>query len=126
MTLLLTNDDGIDAPGIRALLQAVSAFEASPMIVAPLEHQSGCEHQVTTTNPIRVQKRSDVEYAIAGTPVDCVRIALSYLCSEVNWVLSGINAGGNSGTDVYISGTVAAVREATISTRSLLLKFRYL
>jgi 5'-nucleotidase len=114
MTLLLTNDDGIDAPGIRALLQAVSAFEARPVIVAPLEHQSGCGHQVTTTNPIRVQKRSDVEYAIAGTPVDCVRIALSHLCSEVNWVLSGINAGGNLGTDVYISGTVAAVREAAL------------
>jgi 5'-nucleotidase len=114
MTLLLTNDDGIEAPGIRALLEAVSAFDTKPMIAAPLEHQSGCGHQVTTTAPILVQKRSEVEYAIAGTPVDCVRIALSHLCSEVSWVLSGINAGGNLGSDVYISGTVAAVREAAL------------
>ncbi|WP_421659127.1 5'/3'-nucleotidase SurE [Leptothermofonsia sp. ETS-13] len=114
MTLLLTNDDGIEAPGIRALLEAVRQFDAKPLIAAPLEHQSGCGHQVTTTVPIYVQKRSEVEYAIAGTPVDCVRIALSHLCPEVNWVLSGINAGGNLGSDVYISGTVAAVREAAL------------
>ncbi len=114
MVLLLTNDDGIEAPGIRALLEAVRQLDARPLIAAPLEHQSGCGHQVTTTVPIHVQKRSEMEYAIAGTPVDCVRIALSHLCPEVNWVLSGINAGGNLGSDVYISGTVAAVREAAL------------
>jgi 5'-nucleotidase len=114
MTLILTNDDGIEAPGIRALLEAVSGFNAKTIIAAPLEHQSGCGHQVTTTAPIQVQKRSEVEYAIAGTPVDCVRIALSHLCSDIDWVLSGINAGGNLGADVYISGTVAAVREAAL------------
>lgn len=114
MTLLLTNDDGIQAPGIRALWEAVSQLNPETLIAAPLEHQSGCGHQVTTTAPIQVQQWSEREYAIAGTPVDCVRIALSHLCSEVNWVLSGINAGGNLGADVYISGTVAAVREAAL------------
>ncbi|MGA7937359.1 MAG: 5'/3'-nucleotidase SurE [Kovacikia sp.] len=114
MSLILTNDDGIDAPGIRALLTAVSTFDLQPMIAAPQDHQSGCGHQVTTTTPIHVQKRSGVEYAIGGTPADCVRIALSHLCPEVKWVLSGINAGGNLGPDVYISGTVAAVREAAL------------
>ncbi len=114
MTILLTNDDGIDAPGLQALRQAIRQVPYQPVIVAPQSHQSGCGHQVTTTTPIHVQQRSPQEYAVAGTPVDCVRIGLSHLCTEVKWVLSGINAGGNLGADVYISGTVAAVREAAL------------
>lgn len=111
MTLILTNDDGIDAPGIRALHKAMNG---KGVIVAPKDHLSGCGHQVTTTRPIHVQRRLDSEYAIAGTPADCVRIALTHLCPTATWVLSGINAGGNLGVDAYISGTVAAVREAAI------------
>lgn len=111
MTLILTNDDGIDAPGIQALQQAV---EGKGIIVAPLEHHSGCGHQVTTTRPISVEQRSSVEYGIGGTPADCTRLALSHLFPNAQYVLSGINAGGNLGVDVYISGTVAAVREAAI------------
>ncbi len=110
MTLILTNDDGIDAPGIRALLKAVAGKKV--IVAAPKDHLSGCGHQVTTTRAINVHRRSLVEYAIAGTPADCTRIALSHLCQEAKFVLSGINAGGNMGADVYISGTVAAVREA--------------
>lgn len=110
MTLILTNDDGIDAPGIRALLKAVEGKKV--IIAAPRDHLSGCGHQVTTTKAIHVQQRSETEYAIAGTPADCTRIALSHLCQDPKFVLSGINAGGNMGADVYISGTVAAVREA--------------
>ncbi len=109
MTLILTNDDGINAPGIRALQKAVNG---KGVIVAPKDHLSGCGHQVTTTRPIHVQRRSDVEYAVSGTPADCARLAISHLCPDVKCVLSGINAGGNLGADVYISGTVAAVREA--------------
>lgn len=112
MTLILTNDDGIDAPGIKSLLKSVNGNNV--IIVAPQDHQSGCGHQVTTTRPIQVLRRSDKEYAIAGTPADCVRIATSYICKNVKFVLSGINAGGNLGVDTYISGTVAAVREAAI------------
>ncbi len=110
MTLILTNDDGIDAPGIRALLKAVVGKKV--MVAAPRDHLSGCGHQVTTTRAINVQQRSPTEYAIAGTPADCTRLALSHLCQDASFVLSGINAGGNMGADVYISGTVAAVREA--------------
>ncbi len=110
MTLILTNDDGIDAPGIRALLKAVEGQKV--IVAAPVDHLSGCGHQVTTTKAINVHRRSVTEYAIAGTPADCTRIALSHLCPEAKFVLSGINAGGNMGADVYISGTVAAVREA--------------
>ncbi len=113
MTLILTNDDGIDAPGIQALLKAVNGKEGF-IIAAPKDHQSGCGHQVTTNRPIQVQRRSAHEYAIAGTPVDCVRIALTYICQNVSFVVSGINAGGNMGVDAYISGTIAAVREAAI------------
>ncbi len=111
MTLILTNDDGIDAPGIRALQKAING---NGVIVAPKDHLSGCGHQVTTTTPIHIQQRSEVEYAVDGTPADCARLAISHLCPDVKFVLSGINAGGNMGVDVYISGTVAAVREAAM------------
>ncbi|HTL89289.1 MAG TPA: 5'/3'-nucleotidase SurE [Leptolyngbya sp.] len=109
MTVILTNDDGIDAPGIRSLLQAVAG---AGILVAPNDHYSGCGHQVTTTQPIRVEQRTDREFAIGGTPADCSRIALNYLFPDTKLVLSGINAGGNLGVDAYISGTIAAVREA--------------
>ena len=111
MTLILTNDDGIDAPGIRALQKAVNG---KGIIIAPKDHLSGCGHQVTTTRPIHVDRRSNTEYAVGSTPADCVRLAFTHLCKNVKWVLSGINAGGNLGVDVYISGTVAAVREAAM------------
>jgi 5'-nucleotidase len=112
MTIILTNDDGIDAPGIQALITAV--YGKKVIIAAPRYHQSGCGHQVTTTQPIHLQRRSEIEYAIAGTPADCVRIAITQICPDTKFVLSGINAGGNLGVDAYISGTVAAVREAAM------------
>jgi 5'-nucleotidase len=112
MTLILTNDDGIDAPGIQALLKAVEGYKT--IIAAPSDHQSGCGHQVTTTRSIKLLRRSEREYAIGGTPADCSRIALTHIFPGAKFVLSGINAGGNLGVDAYISGTVAAVREAAM------------
>ncbi|MEM9924764.1 MAG: 5'/3'-nucleotidase SurE [Cyanobacteria bacterium P01_D01_bin.50] len=116
MSLILTNDDGIDAPGIQALFKAVekSKISSQVIIAAPQEQLSGCGHQVTTASPLTLQRRSDTAYAIAGTPADCVRLSITHICPEIKWVLSGINAGGNMGIDSYISGTVAAVREAAI------------
>ena len=111
MTIILTNDDGIDAPGIRALQQAVSE---PTTIVAPDRQYSGCGHQVTTHRGMKLEKRSPTEYALSGTPADCTRMAINKIATDTKLVLSGINAGGNLGTDVYISGTVAAVREAAI------------
>ena len=111
MTIILTNDDGIDAPGIRALQQAVTGEN---IIVAPNRQYSGCGHQVTTHRPMKLERRSDNEYALDGTPADCTRMAISQIATNTKLVLSGINAGGNLGTDVYISGTIAAVREAAI------------
>jgi len=111
MTVILTNDDGVDAPGIRALQQAIS--EAS-IIVAPNKQYSGCGHQVTTHQGIKLEKRSSTEYSVHGTPADCTRLAMKMIAPDTKLLLSGINAGGNLGTDIYISGTVAAVREAAI------------
>lgn len=116
MVFVLTNDDGIDAPGIWALQAALKlALGDAGTVVAPQAHHSGCSHQVTSNRPIQVIQRAVGEYAIAGTPADCTRLALRHLCPEAKFVLSGINAGGNLGADVYVSGTVAAVREAALN-----------
>jgi len=112
MTLILTNDDGIDAPGIQALRAAIA--DQPNCVVAPDQHLSGCSHQLNRGGPIAIQKRDENSFAIGGTPADCTRVALSHLCPEAKWVLSGINAGGNMGADTYVSGTVAAVREAAL------------
>ncbi len=111
--LVLTNDDGIDAPGMQALLQAASGLGRC-RVIAPCGPLSGCGHQVTTHQPIRITPDGQGHLAVAGTPADCIRLAIFSLATEVRWVLSGINAGGNLGTDVHSSGTVAAVREAAI------------
>ncbi|MBD2108745.1 5'/3'-nucleotidase SurE [Nodosilinea sp. FACHB-13] len=112
MTFVLTNDDGIDAPGIQALRNALANYPT--WVVAPDQHLSGCSHQMNRGGPIAIDQRSDRAFAIGGTPADCTRVALSYLCPEATWVLSGINAGGNMGADIHLSGTVAAVREAAL------------
>jgi 5'-nucleotidase len=111
--LVLTNDDGIDAPGMQALLQAADGLGRC-RVIAPCGPLSGCGHQVTTHQTIRITRDSQGNLAISGTPADCIRLAVFSLATEVGWVLSGINAGGNLGTDVHSSGTVAAVREAAI------------
>jgi 5'-nucleotidase len=112
MKLLLTNDDGIESDGLRALLAAVYGL-GNPVVVAPAGPQSGVSHAVTTEVPVRVETR-DGRYAVHGTPADCVRVGLHRLCPDAGVVLSGINHGGNLGADVYYSGTVAAVREAVL------------
>ena len=111
MAFVLTNDDGIDAPGLQALVEAI---KQEIIIVAPKDHHSGCGHQVTTHRPIRLDRRNMNVYAVEGTPVDCTRLALAHVSPQTKWLLSGINAGGNLGVDSYISGTVAAAREAAI------------
>lgn len=110
--ILLTNDDGIDADGLRALEQALpGAWEVH--VVAPLEVMSQCGHRITTDEPLRVVTRDRRHHGVAGTPADCVRLAVTQLLPRrPDWVLSGINHGGNLGMDIYVSGTVAAIREA--------------
>ena len=109
MKFVLTNDDGIDGVGLLALSDAV---DGKGTIVAPREPHSGCSHQVTFRSPIHVEARADGAYCVTGTPADCTRVALAQLCPDATMLLAGINPGGNLGMDVYLSGTVAAVREA--------------
>lgn len=113
MRLILTNDDGIDAPGLAALVRAVSDL-GELRIVAPSGPQSGCGHAVTTHFPVESRRRQDGAIAVSGSPADCVRLALHHLATGADWVISGINAGGNLGADLYISGTVGAAREAAL------------
>src|SRR2546423_933778 len=116
MKLLLTNDDGIDAPGLAALADAADGL-GEIAIVAPVQAHSGCSHRVTTQEPIAVETRDDRRAAVHGTPADCVRVALHRYYPGFDWVLAGINSGGNLGADVYLSGTVSAVREAVLHGR---------
>jgi 5'-nucleotidase len=112
-TFLLTNDDGWDAPGLSALWQAAEGL-GRRRLVAPSGPVSGCGHQVTTHAPIAITPLAEDRVAVAGTPADCVRLALDHLTPGIDWILSGINAGGNLGVDVFYSGTVAAVREGVL------------
>jgi 5'-nucleotidase len=113
MKLLLTNDDGIEAEGLEALLQAASTL-GDPVVVAPAGPQSGVSHRVTWHDGVRIEPRKDGRFAIHGTPADCVRLGLLKVVPEAKWILSGINHGANLGADVHYSGTVAAVREAVL------------
>ncbi len=113
MKILLTNDDGVDAPGILAFEKAILGL-GEITVVAPLEGLSGCGHRVTTEHPLNLKEHRLGILSVDGTPADCVRVALHSLTPKVDWVVSGINAGGNLGVDIFISGTVAAVREAAI------------
>ncbi len=112
MHVLLTNDDGIAAPGLLALEKAAAQLGWHFTTVAPVVEQSQCAHRVTTHQPLKVEEYAERRHAVHGTPADCVRIALFALDVKPDLVLSGINAGGNMGQDIVISGTVAAAREA--------------
>jgi len=116
MKYLITNDDGIEAPGIRALAKAASRF-GEVVVVAPEEAHSGCGHRVTTDQPISVREYSRDWWAIGGTPADCTRAGLREIAADCDWVLAGVNAGANLGVDVFMSGTVAAVREGALLGR---------
>lgn len=110
---LLTNDDGIAAPGLAALEAALPAGAVST-IIAPSDEHSACSHQVTTARPIRASRLGRRRIAVDSLPADCVRIGLHELHDGFDWVLAGINHGANLGADIYYSGTVAAVREAAL------------
>jgi 5'-nucleotidase len=107
--IVITNDDGIDAQGIRTLFEAVGE---DAILVAPPDVVSGCSHVVTTLEHIKVEQRSEREYIVHGSPADCIRLAIHEIVGEIGCVLSGINHGGNLGQDIYLSGTVAGAREA--------------
>lgn len=118
MTILLTNDDGIAAPGLNALYNTISKFYPTE-VVAPESEQSAVGHAITIYNPLRVKKFFHGDnffgYAVNGTPADCVKIAIKAILKKPpQLVISGINLGANIGTNLIYSGTVSAATEATI------------
>ena len=111
MNILLSNDDGWRADGLRALAAALTGV-GSLTVVAPDRNRSGASNSLTLEAPLRVVDREDGWYAINGTPTDCVHLAISgLLAEEQELVVSGINDGANLGDDVLYSGTVAAAME---------------
>ena len=117
MHFLLTNDDGIDAVGIRALAEAALKRGHKVTICAPSEQQSAASARLTLTRPLTTHKKEwpGVDaFAIDGTPVDCVRVAPYLGETPYDFCLSGVNNGENAGTAAYYSGTVNAAREATM------------
>ena len=108
--VLLTNDDGIEAPGL-AVLEAVAAELADEVwVVAPEHDQSGTSHSISLHSPLRASRRGERRFGVVGTPGDCVVMAVRQLMGDVrpSLVLSGINRGGNLGVETMFSGTVGA------------------
>jgi len=114
--ILLTNDDGIEARGLKILHRVARGICRDVWIVAPELEQSGASHSLTLYRPLRVRKLGPRRFAVDGTPTDCVLLALKRLLRDKRptLVISGINGGANLGDDVTYSGTVAAAMEATL------------
>lgn len=112
--ILLTNDDGIGAEGLKSLKEAVSHL-GKVTIVAPERQQSGSSHALTLDNPLRINRIDESTIAVDGTPTDCVLLAMRGLIDgRPDLLISGINHGPNLGDDVTYSGTVAAAFEGTL------------
>ncbi len=115
LSVLISNDDGIQAPGIRVLAETLRTF-CDITLVAPHTERSATSQAITITAPIRVHEIADRWFSVEGTPADCVMLAMQHLLpSKPDWVISGINRGANAGTDILYSGTVGAAREGSIS-----------
>ncbi|HTV90280.1 MAG TPA: 5'/3'-nucleotidase SurE [Stellaceae bacterium] len=114
--ILISNDDGVGSPGIRALEKIARALSDDVWVVAPELEQSGASHSLTTRRPLRLHEVAPRRYAVDGTPTDCIVLAVKRLLRDQppDLVLSGINGGSNVGEDLTYSGTVAAAMEATL------------
>lgn len=111
MRILVSNDDGYQAPGIVALAAALREI-ATVTVVAPDRDRSGASNSLTLKNPLYIARHDNGVVSVEGTPTDCVHVAITGLLDEEpNMVVSGINAGANLGDDVHYSGTVAAAME---------------
>lgn len=111
MRILVSNDDGVHAPGIRALANEMSLI-AETVVVAPDRNRSGSSNSLTLSRPLRIRELDNGYFSVEGTPTDCVHLALTgFLEPTADIVLSGINDGANLGDDILYSGTVAAAME---------------
>ena len=115
MRILLTNDDGVNARGLRLLETVARRLSDDIWIVAPAEEQSGAGHSLTLTTPVRLRRHDDRRFSVTGTPTDAVMLALAHVMkdSPPDVILSGINRGANLGEDVFYSGTVGGAREGS-------------
>jgi 5'-nucleotidase len=117
MRILLTNDDGIRASGLKVLERIAAAFSDDIWIVAPAEEQSGAGHSLTLTHPVRLRKLGERRFCVTGTPTDSVMMGLAWILKEErpDLILSGVNRGANLGEDVTYSGTVSAAMEGALA-----------
>ena len=127
MRILLTNDDGIDAPGLSLLEEIASELGNEIWTVAPATDQSGIGHALTLSHPLRISERGERRFAVTGTPADCVIVGVRALMDEPpDLVLSGINQGQNIADDVVYSGTIGGAMEAAMmDIRSIALSQAY-
>ncbi len=119
MKILLTNDDGYNAPGILALYEVLNAAH-EVLLIAPDREKSAVSHGISLNQPMRINKitldSGKKGYGITGTPADCVKLGLFELCpSPPDLIISGINPGCNTGVDINYSGTVGAAREGALN-----------
>jgi 5'-nucleotidase len=116
MRILITNDDGIHAPGLAVLERIASALTDEVYVVAPETDQSGVAHSLSLSDPLRLRKISDRHYAVKGTPTDCVIMGVRSILRDKkpDLILSGVNRGQNVAEDVTYSGTIAGAIEGTI------------
>jgi 5'-nucleotidase len=115
MRILITNDDGIHAPGLDACETIARALTDEIWIVAPETDQSGVSHSLSLNDPLRLREVSECHFAVKGTPTDCVIMGVRHLMKELpDLVLSGVNRGRNCAEDVTYSGTVAGAMEGTV------------
>lgn len=111
MRILVSNDDGVNAPGICALATEMSKL-GEVIVLAPERNRSGASNSLTLSRPLRVKQLENGYYSVEGTPTDCVHLALTgFLEQGADIVVSGINEGANLGDDILYSGTVAAAME---------------
>ncbi len=117
MRILLTNDDGVHAPGLKVLEHIARKLSDDIWIVAPMEEQSGAGHSLTLSRPLRLRQHGEKHYSVSGTPTDAVMMAIGHIMKDhrPDLVLSGVNRGANLGEDVTYSGTVSAAMEGAIS-----------
>ncbi len=116
MRILLTNDDGIDAPGLHALREIASHLSDDVWLVAPESNQSGKGHSLSLHEPLRMREIGDKAFAVRGTPTDCVLMAVRSVMADAppDLLLSGVNRGSNVAEDMTYSGTIAAAFEGTL------------
>jgi 5'-nucleotidase len=116
MRILLTNDDGINAPGLKVLEEIAATLSDDVWVCAPAEEQSGAGHSLTLSRPVRLRRHSERRWSVSGTPTDAVMLAMKeVLPGAPDLILSGVNRGANLGDDVTYSGTVSAAMEGALA-----------